>query len=109
VLLATFCTAWGTTLRRWSQHDSSTKRLVLVSIAAFVGVSGVLLTVRALHVNWRERDALSGLWFKYGNPFYHHQMHLLEAANFVPWIVPILLCFLALPLARQVRTRERAV
>ena len=72
--------------------------------ALTIPVAGLLLALKTLSVNFHERAPISALWFKYHLPFYHHRLHWLDAANFAAWIVPILLCFLALPLARQART-----
>lgn len=103
ILLATFSATWWATLRRWREDEHyPSGRLGRVSLAALLGVAGVLLTVRALSVNIWERYSMSDLWFKHHLPFYHHQLHLLEIVNFGCWVLPISLCFLALPLSRRV-------
>jgi hypothetical protein len=100
VLLATFSGVWWATLRRWAVEDCPTRRLWIVSMVSLIGVLGVLLTCYALNADYRERGVLLGLWFKYHTSFYHRRMHWLEAENFAPWVVPILLCFLGFSLPR---------
>ena len=100
ILLATLGGAWRGALRRWCEHDYSTRRIATVSLLSLLGFAGVLLTVRVLNVNINDRAAMAALWSKYRLPFYHQHLHLLEAANFAVWIVPIVCCFTAMALSR---------
>ncbi|HWA72235.1 MAG TPA: glycosyltransferase family 87 protein [Polyangiaceae bacterium] len=108
VLLATLYGAWWATLKRWCAGGCSRRRLQLVSAVALLGMACVVLTVRALNADFRERDALLSLWFKYHSEFYHRHMHWLEIANFACWILPICACFLGIALTRNQAALGRA-
>jgi hypothetical protein len=100
ILIATFGSVWRRALRYWCEHDYSTRRIATVSLVSLLGFASVLLTLRALSVNMQNRGAMASLWSTYHLPFYHRQLHLLEAANFAVWIVPIVCCFAAIGLSR---------
>ena len=100
VLVAAFAGGWPRALRRWCEQDYSTRRIVGVSLLTLLGLALVLLTVRALNVNIHHRGPIAALWSKYQLPFYHHQLHLMDVANFAVWILPISCCFLAIALSR---------
>jgi hypothetical protein len=101
ILLARFGSVWQAALRRWCEHDLSTRRIAAVSLVTLLGFAGVLLAVRVLNVNLHNRGAMATLWSNYRLPFYHLHLHLLEAATFAVWIVPIVCCFVALALSRS--------
>jgi hypothetical protein len=96
ILTATFWGVWRTSFRRWCERECSTRSLICVAIAGLLACTGLFASFQALTVDSHQRDEMLSLWQRYHWPFYHHVLHRLEVENFVTWIVPILLCFLAL-------------
>jgi hypothetical protein len=101
VLFAAFGSTWPRALRRWCEHDYSTRRIIGVTLLTLLGFAGVLLTLRVLNVNIHHRGPMAALWSNHRLPFYHQQLHVLDVANFAVWLVPIACCFMAIALSRR--------
>jgi Glycosyltransferase family 87 len=101
ILMALFVSLWRRTFCRWCAEASGGKSLALVSLVTVGAGASLALVFWSLSLNFREKDQLRVLWFQTHAAFYHTHMHLLEAANFVPWVVPIALCVPALLLSRN--------
>jgi Glycosyltransferase family 87 len=101
ILAAAFWSQWQAAFRGWCERQSSAKRLASVTAVGLVACVGFLETLQALAVDSHDRQAMLNLWQRYHEPFYHRILHRMEAQNFVTWLVPIGLCFLALVVQRR--------
>jgi hypothetical protein len=101
ILAAVFAAAWRQTFRRWCDEEAGGRSLLRVSLAASAAAAGLAAVFWSLRLEFREKEHLRKLWLDYHDPFYHSHMHILEAANVLPWVVPIALCFGAIALGRR--------
>jgi hypothetical protein len=108
VLVKNFVSVWRRTFCRWCDEATDHRSLLGVSSVMITVAASLTLVFWSFTVNFREKDDLRALWFQTHNPFYHTHMHILEAANLLPWIVPILLCFPALLMSRSLYSPSEA-
>jgi hypothetical protein len=101
ILAAAFAAVWRQTFRRWCAEETGGRSLLGVSLATSAAAAGFALVFWSLSLEFREKEHLRKLWLQYRDPFYHSHLHILEAANILPWVVPIALCFGALALSRR--------
>jgi hypothetical protein len=107
ILVAVQTSAWRRSLRRWCEYREATRGLVSTSLVTFICAIGTLLAVRASMVDSHQRNDMRDLWFSHHHEFYHRTLHWLQAANFVPWVVPILLCYMVLAISGRSGRKPR--
>ncbi|HET7540964.1 MAG TPA: glycosyltransferase family 87 protein [Polyangiaceae bacterium] len=100
VLVAFFGRAWLAALRKWCEEQLTTKQLARAAAVLLLAAAGIGLTLHALSADSHKRGDLLSLWQTHHVPSYHRAFHWLQVENFVVWVVPISLCFLALRLSR---------
>jgi hypothetical protein len=107
VLAALFVGVWRRKFRSWCDETSGGRDLLGFSFVTLTAAAGLAAVFWSFSLNFREKDQLRKLWFQTKDPFYHTHMHLLEAANLLPWIVPILLCVPAMLISRRLYARAQ--
>jgi len=106
VLITAFGTTWRSCLRDWCDGIQSTGKLILVASTTILASLGLGLSVYSLYVDSWAKTHLVAYWRTTHDPYVHLRAHLIDALNFVPWVVPILLCLLALAVTRRVRVAD---
>ncbi len=107
ILVAAFWSTWRRAFRRWCDEECSTEVLLAVTASTVLAGLGLVATFQALAIDSHERGVALSLWQRYHLPAFHRLLHQLEAENFVIWIVPLLLCFLALWVCRPSQVAVR--
>lgn len=105
VLATVYGSAWRSSLRAWCDGAARTRSLLLTSATSFAGYAGVGFVLYALSIDHWLKGQLVAHWKATHDSAIHRLAHFVDALNFVPWVVPILLCLLTLGLARR-RTYE---
>ncbi|HVW24563.1 MAG TPA: glycosyltransferase family 87 protein [Polyangiaceae bacterium] len=85
------------TFQDWLDETASHRALALAALPSAVGVAGIgliakLVEMQGVHVEhfWDEYATTKNDWA-------HHQVHLYEVVGTAPWVLMILLCFMAAP------------
>jgi hypothetical protein len=98
ILATVYGKTWQTTLREWCDGIARSGSLVLGNLLTLVGLAGLALVLYALDADHWLRGQLIGQWQAGRDPYIHRLGHFMEAINFLPWLVPIVLCVIALRL-----------
>jgi len=106
ILSAAFWNIWRADFRAWGDGQLTSRRLFLAVAVLLAGVVGLLVTAKAVMGDAHQLAEMQRLWLALHIPFYHHVMHLLQVANFAPWMVPMLFCFLGLQLSRPAHSAK---
>jgi hypothetical protein len=101
VLVTQFWLGFRVAYRRWSDGLLSP-----ISFPAMTGITGFAFAALAFvpYALHREVFAISSYieaWRQSSSSVFHAQAHFLQVLNFAPWIIAILLCFIALAIARR--------
>jgi hypothetical protein len=101
LIVTQFWLSFRVTYRRWSDGGLSPIRF-----QTMVGITGFAFTALAFALYALSREIWATSWYVEvwklsSEPVFHSQAHFLQVLNFAPWIISILLCFIALAITRR--------
>jgi alpha-1,2-mannosyltransferase len=95
VLVVSVWTSFRQTWRAWLDEQAPNSALARHGVALLFVVSGVCASAYMVATNQYAKTEIESLWRAHPSPWYHRYLHLMEAFNWLPWVIILLLCMLA--------------
>jgi hypothetical protein len=87
--------------RKWSDGAFSPISFATMTCVTGLAFAAVFFVLYALNRDIWAIGSYIELWRRSSQPIYHWYAHFLQALNFAPWIISMLLCLVALEFTRR--------
>ena len=95
IVLAAFFAPFRRSLRAWLDEEAPGKALVRDGLSLAIVLVGLGAVIRIFSTSVYAKMALEAIWRTHPTPWYHHQLHLMEVLNWLPWAIMVILCLFA--------------
>jgi hypothetical protein len=95
------------TLNGWFEETTTNRALAVTTLASAVGAVGILTVAKLLQTQSIRTESLLAEYYATKSVWSHRQLHLYEVFNTAPWVIMIVLCFIAVAFAAPTRSRGR--
>jgi len=106
IIAATFYSYSSGAFRRWSNEETSHLQGLRQLSVGLGGFAALLAIVKMLSFNIWTKQFVLDYWIQTQNEWYHTHLHMMEVANWLPWVIAILLCAFCIFLNRPAQTPE---